>query len=89
MTSFNFILLLMLGSQTRFNLYSCFFIDRNADTNKANVVSTSQSQRQRREDMRLTKMMLLIFCCFLLCFLPLMVFNVIDDEVQKLLLSST
>jgi hypothetical protein len=27
-------------------------------------------------------MMLIIFCCFLLCFLPLMVVNVADDEVR-------
>ena len=37
---------------------------------------------QRRDDLRLTKMMLLIFCCFLLSFLPLLIFNVIDDEVN-------
>ncbi len=37
---------------------------------------------QRRDDLRLTKMMLLIFCCFLLCFLPLLIFNVVDDDVS-------
>jgi len=31
--------------------------------------------------MRLTKMMLLIFCCFLLCFVPLLICNVVDDKV--------
>jgi hypothetical protein len=38
---------------------------------------------QRREDVRLTRLMLTIFCCFLLCFLPLMLVNVADDEVRK------
>jgi hypothetical protein len=38
---------------------------------------------QRREDVRLTRLMLTIFCCFLLCFLPLMLVNVTDDEVRK------
>jgi len=37
---------------------------------------------QRREDVRLTRLMLTIFCCFLLCFLPLMLVNVADDEVS-------
>ncbi|XP_066997330.1 protein trapped in endoderm-1 isoform X2 [Anabrus simplex] len=36
----------------------------------------------RREDIRLTRLMLIIFCCFLLCFLPLMLVNVIDDEIS-------
>ncbi|XP_023714838.1 protein trapped in endoderm-1 [Cryptotermes secundus] len=37
---------------------------------------------QRREDIRLTRLMLTIFCCFLLCFLPLMLVNVADDEIH-------
>ncbi|XP_057323439.1 protein trapped in endoderm-1-like [Microplitis mediator] len=37
---------------------------------------------QRREDSRVTKLMLTIFLCFLLCFLPLMLVNVIDDKVK-------
>ena len=35
-----------------------------------------QSSQQKREDMRLTRMMLTIFLCFLVTFLPLMVVNV-------------
>lgn len=35
---------------------------------------------REREDSRLTAMMLTIFLCFLLCFLPLMLVNVADDE---------
>ena len=37
---------------------------------------------QRKEDLRLTKMMLTIFISFLVCFLPLMLVNVIDDDVN-------
>lgn len=37
---------------------------------------------QRREDSRVTRLMLTIFLCFLLCFLPLMLVNVIDDKVK-------
>ncbi|CAG5100812.1 Similar to Tre1: Protein trapped in endoderm-1 (Drosophila melanogaster) [Cotesia congregata] len=37
---------------------------------------------QRREDSRVTKLMLTIFLCFLLCFLPLMLVNVVDDRVK-------
>ena len=33
------------------------------------------------QDLRLTKMMLTIFISFLVCFLPLMLVNVVDDDV--------
>ncbi|XP_071442866.1 protein trapped in endoderm-1-like [Hetaerina americana] len=46
------------------------------------LTAYSQQQCQRREDIRLTRMMTIIFCCFLLCFLPLMLVNVVDDEVK-------
>ncbi|MHC5848279.1 hypothetical protein ACYT7O_10945, partial [Streptococcus pyogenes] len=36
--------------------------------------------RKTREDNRLTVMMVTIFGCFLLSFLPLMLANVVDDE---------
>ena len=51
-------------------------------------VSSSKMQgeqklkRQRREDIRLTKMMLTIFLLFLVCFLPLMLVNVLDDDME-------
>ena len=45
------------------------------------VLNAAQSA-QRREDIRLTKMMLTIFLCFLVCFLPLMLVNVADDAVE-------
>lgn len=35
---------------------------------------------REREDSRLTAMMLTIFICFLLCFLPLSVVNIVDDQ---------
>jgi len=41
-----------------------------------------QSSQQKREDMRLTRMMLTIFLCFLVTFLPLMVVNVADDQMS-------
>uniref|UniRef100_A0A1B0CGF8 G-protein coupled receptors family 1 profile domain-containing protein n=2 Tax=Lutzomyia longipalpis TaxID=7200 RepID=A0A1B0CGF8_LUTLO len=41
----------------------------------------SNSNRER-EDSRLTTMMLTIFCCYLLCFLPLMLVNVFDNDVE-------
>lgn len=37
---------------------------------------------QKREDSRVTRLMLTIFLCFLLCFMPLMLVNVIDDKVR-------
>jgi len=37
---------------------------------------------QRREDSRVTKLMLTIFLCFLMCFMPLMLVNVIDDKMK-------
>jgi len=44
--------------------------------------ATRQQASQRREDLRMTKMMLIIFISFLICFLPLMLVNVIDDELN-------
>lgn len=41
---------------------------------------TTTSTRKAREDNRLTVMMVTIFLCFLICFLPLMLANVVDDE---------
>lgn len=49
--------------------------------------TTGQSRRkksgfQRREDSRVTRLMLIIFLGFLLCFLPLMLANVVDDQIR-------
>lgn len=54
---------------------------QNASDAKNSALNAAQSA-QRREDIRLTKMMLTIFLCFLVCFLPLMLVNVADDDVQ-------
>jgi len=54
---------------------------QNASDAKNSALNAAQSA-QRREDIRLTKMMLTIFLCFLVCFLPLMLVNVADDNVQ-------
>ncbi|XP_078052264.1 trapped in endoderm 1 [Augochlora pura] len=37
---------------------------------------------QRREDSRVTRLMLTIFLCFILCFMPLMFANVVDDDIK-------
>ncbi|XP_044765482.1 protein trapped in endoderm-1-like isoform X1 [Coccinella septempunctata] len=39
------------------------------------------TQKREKDDNRLTKLMLIIFVCFLCCFLPLMMMNVFDDDV--------
>ena len=61
-------------------------VKRNAGTTqidaKASSALAAQNSAQRREDIRLTKMMLTIFLCFLVCFLPLMLVNVADDDVD-------
>jgi len=55
-----------------------------SDPVKSVKVKMSKSEKhQRREDLRLTRMMMAIFCCFLVCFLPLMVVNVADDEEKS------
>ncbi|XP_031628610.1 protein trapped in endoderm-1 isoform X2 [Contarinia nasturtii] len=44
--------------------------------------SKSIGAAREREDSRLTAMMLTIFICFLLCFLPLTVVNLFDDKLE-------
>ncbi|KAL7299941.1 hypothetical protein TKK_0007260 [Trichogramma kaykai] len=46
--------------------------------------SGNKSGFQKREDSRVTKLMLIIFMCFLLCFLPLMIANVVDIDSPSL-----
>ncbi|OXU20771.1 hypothetical protein TSAR_003771 [Trichomalopsis sarcophagae] len=46
------------------------------------VAKRKKTGFQRREDSRVTRLMLTIFLCFLLCFLPLMLANVIDDQIK-------
>ena len=38
---------------------------------------------QKMEDLKLTKMMLTIYLLFLICFLPLMLVNVLDDYIKQ------
>ena len=40
-------------------------------------------KKHRKEDIKLTKMMLTIFVLFLVCFLPLMLVNVLDDDMKQ------
>ena len=49
----------------------------------ATLQDNQKNKRQRKEDIRLTKMMLTIFILFLICFLPLMLANVLDDDMTK------
>ncbi|PSN55846.1 Protein trapped in endoderm-1, partial [Blattella germanica] len=42
---------------------------------------SAQQYLHRSDDIRLTRLMLTIFCCYLMCFLPIMVMNVADDEI--------
>eukprot|EP00096_Caligus_rogercresseyi_P013826 TRINITY_DN6427_c0_g1_i1.p1 TRINITY_DN6427_c0_g1~~TRINITY_DN6427_c0_g1_i1.p1 ORF type:complete len:404 (+),score=68.29 TRINITY_DN6427_c0_g1_i1:143-1354(+) len=44
--------------------------------------STNHTMGQRREDIRLTKMMLTIFLCFMVSYLPLSLVNVMDDDLK-------
>ncbi|XP_042873900.1 protein trapped in endoderm-1-like [Penaeus japonicus] len=65
--------------QSRLNLaaHSATSATPSAKTNS----STYGAQMARKEDLRLTRMMLTIFLCFLISFLPLMIVNVADDDV--------
>lgn len=54
---------------------------KNPTTTK-NARAAAQTTKREREDSRLTGMMLTIFLCFLLCFLPLMFANVFDKEIN-------
>ncbi|KAJ8937174.1 hypothetical protein NQ318_009377 [Aromia moschata] len=46
-------------------------------------ITDKRSSRREKDDSRLTKLMALIFLCFLFCFLPLMLVNVFDDNDIK------
>lgn len=53
---------------------------KTGSTSASGSYVTTTSTRKAREDNRLTVMMVTIFLCFLVCFLPLMLANVVDDE---------
>ncbi|KAL3256918.1 hypothetical protein MRX96_046563 [Rhipicephalus microplus] len=43
----------------------------------------SPSSRHREEEMRVTRLMTIIFALFLLCFLPLLVANLLEAQITK------
>jgi hypothetical protein len=55
-------------------------VQKHLPTVGSKTKETAIQASQRRDDLRLTKMMLTIFVSFLVCFLPLMLVNVIDDD---------
>nr|XP_036226762.1 protein trapped in endoderm-1 isoform X2 [Bactrocera oleae]XP_036226763.1 protein trapped in endoderm-1 isoform X2 [Bactrocera oleae] len=68
--------------------YSCIYLTvlrqkRKMETHRNYKVASNESvftSRKHKEDNKLTVMMVSIFGCFLGCFLPLMLANVVDDE---------
>ncbi|KAB0801517.1 hypothetical protein PPYR_05871 [Photinus pyralis] len=66
--------------------YSCIYwkVRRTRMKLRTHDVQTVKERRKAsrdKEDNRLTKLMLVIFLCFVICFLPSMLMNVFDDEV--------
>lgn len=51
-------------------------------SSRTRVPKERRKTNRERDDSRLTKLMLLIFLCFLFCFLPLMLVNVFDDKIR-------
>ncbi|KAB7505392.1 Protein trapped in endoderm-1 [Armadillidium nasatum] len=51
-------------------------------TNRTPLSVTSKGIQTKKEDMRLTRMMLIIFLGFVFSFFPLMIVNVADDQVR-------
>ncbi|XP_053686584.1 protein trapped in endoderm-1 [Sabethes cyaneus] len=65
--------------------YSCIFYTVHKQRSKlkahnANASGRIESFFRNKEDCRLTLTLLTIYLCFLICFLPLMLANVIDDD---------
>ncbi|XP_018566563.1 protein trapped in endoderm-1 [Anoplophora glabripennis] len=63
--------------------YSCIYYSVRKSRKKLKShqpITDKRSSRREKDDSRLTKLMALIFICFLFCFLPLMVVNVFDDN---------
>ncbi|KAL7030087.1 hypothetical protein ACKWTF_006512 [Chironomus riparius] len=69
--------------------YSCIFNTvrkQHAKLNKFDTTSPNKSKLKffrNKNDLRLTIMMLVIFLCFIMCFLPLMLVNVFDEKDMK------
>ncbi|XP_013793783.1 protein trapped in endoderm-1-like [Limulus polyphemus] len=71
--------------------YSCIFykvrhsrrnIEAHSPTSQTTPSTITRQNTQRNDEIRLTRMMLIIFCSFILCFLPLMVVNVFDSRIR-------
>ena len=69
--------------------YSCIFYTVRKQHSKLSQFDTSTTSTKsklnffrNKNDLRLTIMMLTIFICFILCFLPLMITNVYDDDTK-------
>lgn len=66
--------------------YLCIYwrVRKSRKNLEAHAVESGQRRGgfQRREDSRVTRLMLTIFLCFLLCFMPLMLVNVIDEKMK-------
>lgn len=64
--------------------YSCIYYTVRRQRNRLSKHAPSKPaglpSSREREDNRLTAMMLTIFICFLLCFLPLTIVNLFDDK---------
>ncbi|XP_019867437.1 protein trapped in endoderm-1 [Aethina tumida] len=66
--------------------YSCIYysVTKSGKRLKAHrPIQEKRKSRRERDDSRLTKLMAIIFLCFLFCFLPLMLANVFDDNETK------
>lgn len=64
--------------------YLCIYrrVRRSRKNLEAHAPKERRSGFQRREDSRMTRLMLTIFLCFLVCFMPLMLMNVVDDAMR-------
>ncbi|XP_013779276.1 protein trapped in endoderm-1-like [Limulus polyphemus] len=71
--------------------YSCIFykvrqsrqnIEAHSPMSPTASSTLKRQNSQRNDEIRLTRMMLIIFCSFILCFLPLMIVNVFDSRVR-------
>lgn len=73
-TSYTCIYCIVRRQRQKLNKHIC------GDTATATDKSMPIPAAREREDSRLTAMMLTIFICFLLCFLPLTIVNIFDDK---------
>lgn len=69
--------------------YSCIFykVRKTGEKLKTcqralNLKSVSRVSSHKKREMQITRTMLVIFCTFLLCFLPLMIVNVMEKEIR-------